>query len=141
MAHSMGNRALIGALRQLPWEYFPKISQVVFVAADAKVTDFIDLVKEFPSESQGAKVPMLTVYCSRDDKALRLSRFNCATRNEKNYERLGNKDTCEKYSSELNVHFVKLVDATGLDTGTLQHSYHCEVLVVLNQLKDIFGVV
>ena len=68
MAHSMGNRALIGALRQLHLdrplygrEDLPNISQVVFVAADEKVKTFIDLANGFLSDSHGAKVPGLSI--------------------------------------------------------------------------------
>jgi esterase/lipase superfamily enzyme len=152
MAHSMGNRALVGALRELQnhvdrpligREDLPKISQVVFAAADVKMADFIGLVQGFLSDSQDADIPTLTVYCSRDDFPLRVS-HKCKkylhysmSRERTDYARLGDTQTCEDSSDELSVHFVDVVDATGVGPSTLQHSYHCEVPAVLDDLKDI----
>ena len=143
MAHSMGNRALIGALGLLQnhvdrplsgREDLPNISQVVFVAADARVTDFIDLVLGFSSDSQHLRIPTLTVYCSRDDMALMASHVHCTIRDQPDYERLGVTESC----LNLNFPFVYVVDATGAGTSTLQHSYHTQVPAVLDDLKDVF---
>ena len=146
MAHSMGNRALIGALQQLDRpligrEDLPKISQVVFAAADAKMADFIHLVEGFRNfrwYNQGAQIPILTVYCTRDDIALRLSHVHCKFQNQEDYARLGYTQTCIDSSDKLDGHFVDVVDATGAGTSTMQHSYHCEVSAVLDDLKEIF---
>jgi esterase/lipase superfamily enzyme len=145
MAHSMGNRALIGALRRLQnhvdrpligREGLPKISQVVFAAADVKVADFIDLVEGFDSDSQD--VPILTVYCTRDDLPLLVSHVHCKVRNQEDYPRLGNTQSCIDSSDKLHVRFVDVVDASGVGTTLKQHSNYCEAVPVLNDLKDIF---
>ena len=141
MAHSMGNRALIGALRKLQSHVdrpligrtdLPNISEVVFVAADVTVTDFIDLVKGFPSDSQDVIAPTLTVYCSRAYFALELSHWLSKIRGQKDSERLGS-----GRFSELNLPSVDVVDVPRVGTSTLQHSYHWEVRAVLDDLKVI----
>ncbi|CAM6129462.1 unnamed protein product [Calypogeia fissa] len=75
-------------------------------------------------------LPHLTVYCSTDDWALKVSRFVHDFRS-----RLG--DTRSFLQAEANVDFHDVVDASGMDISSLHHSYYGDVPEVIQDLKVV----
>lgn len=85
VAHSMGNRAIIGALEGLAHTPMPKDSaelrELVFAAPDVNLGTFVDFVERYFSTFQTAfnrktQVPSrLTLYVCADDYALGLSKW------------------------------------------------------------------
>lgn len=79
VAHSMGNYALLNAIKELernPEESDrPTFDQVIMAAPDLSVPEYQSLVQELGSISKGA-----TLYASRKDFALKLSQATCRGR-------------------------------------------------------------
>lgn len=122
LAHSMGNRALAGALREAACQggKLP-LHQVVLAApdidADVFTRDFAPLIRR--------SAHRVTLYVSREDKALQ------ASRTVHGYNRAGERRL-------VSPHF-DTVDATPLAGGKLDlaHSYFAEAKPVLLDLKRL----
>jgi esterase/lipase superfamily enzyme len=120
VAHSMGNRALVAALRVIAEKgNGTRFANVVLAAPDVNRQNFIEQLA-----APIAKVAnRVTLYASADDRALWASqRFG-------GYARLG------QAGSHLTVvPGMDTVDASGIDTSRLSHSYFGEKNIVLNDI-------
>ncbi|KAB2732497.1 alpha/beta hydrolase [Brucella intermedia] len=111
MAHSMGSWLTVEALRQMAirdGRVNAKITDVILASPDLDVDVFS---KQFLA--MGKKHPRFTLFTSRDDKALALSR-----RISGNIDRLGQIDpSIEPYRSELERAGITVIDLTQLKAG------------------------
>ncbi len=117
IAHSMGNQLLVNALDGLGRqpEIKPLFDNVIMAAPDIDAKTFTD--RNWAAIRDAAK--RFTLYASDDDWALKLSRHV----NE--FARLG-----EAGGTLVVVPGLDTVDATGIDTNQLGHSYyHCKKLM------------
>lgn len=125
IAHSMGNRGLTRALGSLITEQPElknKFKEVILAAPDIDAQVFKrDILPKLTAQS----LP-ITLYASADDKAL------IASKKVHGYPRAG--DTGE---SIIIADGIETIDATGLDTGFLRHSYFSETQPML---KDIHAL-
>jgi len=116
MAHSMGSWLTVEALRQMAirdGRVNAKITDVILASPDLDVDVFS---KQFLA--MGKQHPRFTLFTSRDDKALALSR-----RISGNIDRLGQIDpSIEPYRSELERSGITVIDLTQLKAGdSLNH--------------------
>ncbi|MBP1841955.1 esterase/lipase superfamily enzyme [Rhizobium petrolearium] len=121
MAHSMGSWLTVEALRQMAirdGRVAPKIQNVILASPDLDVDVFSRQLAEI-----GEKRPHFTLFVSRDDRALSLSR-----RISGNIDRLGQVDpTVEPYRSEFEKAGIVVLDLTALKTGDrLNHGKFAE---------------
>ncbi|ASV84835.1 hypothetical protein CES85_5639 [Ochrobactrum quorumnocens] len=121
MAHSMGSWLTVEALRQMAirdGRVASKIKNVILASPDLDVDVF---GKQW--ESMGKKRPNMTIFVSRDDRALSLSR-----RISGNIDRLGQIDpSVEPYKSELEKSGITIIDLTALKSGDgLNHGKFAE---------------
>ncbi len=127
IAHSMGNRALVGALNILARDYPGKmvLDEVVMAAPDVKKIGFVDGV--WPKLRTPAK--RYTLYASDDDKALMAS-YKVHT-----FSRIG-----QGGANLLLIEGLDTVDATGCDFSMLglNHSYFGSPQVV-EDLKELLS--
>ncbi len=111
MAHSMGSWLTVEALRQMAirdGRVNAKITDVILASPDLDVDVFS---KQFLA--MGKQHPRFTLFTSRDDKALALSR-----RISGNIDRLGQIDpSIEPYRSELERAGITVIDLTQLKAG------------------------
>ncbi|PWL19197.1 esterase [Falsochrobactrum shanghaiense] len=111
MAHSMGSWLTVEALRQMAirnGRVNPKITDVILASPDLDVDVFS---KQF--KAMGKDHPRFTLFTSRDDRALSLSR-----RISGNIDRLGQIDpSVEPYRSELEKAGITVIDLTQLKAG------------------------
>lgn len=125
IAHSMGNRGLTRALGTLITEQpdlKSKFKEVILAAPDIDADVFKrDILPKLTAQ----KLP-ITLYASADDKAL------IASKKVHGYSRAG--DTGD---SIIVAEGIETIDATGLDTGFLRHSYFSETQPML---KDIHAL-
>ncbi|GAB5519989.1 MAG: hypothetical protein RhofKO_22400 [Rhodothermales bacterium] len=125
LAHSMGNRAVVGALEVLAERYAePLLDQVVFTAPDIDAADFE--AKHVPAIHQLAN--RLTLYTSAYDKALIASKVRHGA------PRAGDSSDYLIVSDLLDT-----VDADQIDMSVvgLGHSYFAEVQSALRDLFDL----
>jgi esterase/lipase superfamily enzyme len=116
MAHSMGSWLTVEALRQMAIRdkrVNPKISDVILASPDLDVDVFN---QQF--NAMGKNHPRFTLFTSRDDRALRASRFISG-----NVDRLGQIDpSVEPYRSQLEKAGITVIDLTQLKAGdSLNH--------------------
>lgn len=108
MAHSMGTWLAVEAIRQMAIRngaVSPKITQVLLASPDLDVDVFAQQIR-----SLGPKKPQFTIFVSRDDRALDLSRFISG-----NVDRLGQVDpTAEPYRSAFTEAGIRVLDLTSL---------------------------
>lgn len=121
MAHSMGSWLTVEALRQMAirdGRVAPKIKNVILASPDLDVDVFSRQLAEI-----GEKRPHFTLFVSRDDRALSLSR-----RISGNIDRLGQVDpTVEPYRSEFEKAGIVVLDLTALKGGDrLNHGKFAE---------------
>ncbi|AYG61275.1 alpha/beta hydrolase [Rhizobium jaguaris] len=131
MAHSMGTWLAVEALRQMAirdGRVAPKIKNVILASPDLDVDVF---GQQF--SALGKDPPHFTLFVSRDDRALSLSR-----RISGNVDRLGQIDpTAEPYRSELEKHGITVLDLTKLKTGDrLNHGKFAESPEVVKLIGD-----
>ncbi len=111
MAHSMGSWLTVEALRQMAirdGRVDPKITDVILASPDMDVNVF---AKQYLA--MGPKHPRFTLFTSRDDRALALSR-----RISGNIDRLGQIDpSAEPYRSALETAGITVIDLTRLKAG------------------------
>lgn len=125
IAHSMGNRALTGALRSLFAEH-PELKgrfkEIILTAPDIDA----DIFKRDIAPALAAGCDKITLYVSDGDKAL------LASKQVHGYPRAG--DSAE---GVVLVPGVETVDASGLDTSFLEHSYFAESGSVLKDIRRL----
>jgi esterase/lipase superfamily enzyme len=113
IAHSMGNRvlsnALVGLGRQPDIQ--PLFDNVIMAAPDVNTNIFTEQI--WPGIKQAAK--RFTLYASSDDKALQASKN---AKGAEEFERLG-----EGGPKIVVIPGMDTVDASGIDTSLLGHSY------------------
>ncbi len=109
MAHSMGSWLAVEAIRQMAIRngaVSPKITQVLLASPDLDVDVFAQQIR-----SLGKKKPQFTVFVSRDDRALDLSRYISG-----NVDRLGQVDpTVEPYRTAFTNAGIRVLDLTQLE--------------------------
>ena len=121
MAHSMGSWLTVEALRQMAirdGRVAPKIENVILASPDLDVDVFGQQYKAL-----GPDRPDFTLFVSRDDRALQLSR-----RISGNIDRLGQVDpTVEPYRTEFENAGISVIDLTALKGGDrLNHGKFAE---------------
>lgn len=121
MAHSMGTWLAVEALRQMAIRHGrvdPKISNVILAAPDLDVDVFGQQFQSF-----AGKAPHFTLFVSRDDRALTISKHISG-----NVDRLGHIDpTMEPYRSQLEMAGISVLDLTKLKSGdALNHGKFAE---------------
>jgi esterase/lipase superfamily enzyme len=125
VAHSMGNRALTTALRELEMEYkadCPKFREVVLTAPDVDADKFRrDLAPAIVKIAD-----RVTLYASSNDKAL------IASRGIHGYLRAG-----ESGNMMVVVPGIDTVDVSDVDTSLLGHSYYGSSTTVLADLYEL----
>lgn len=126
IAHSMGSRALskvvteIASDRQLAGSM--KISHLILAAPDIDAQVFVrDLLPKMASPMK------VTIYTSSNDKALG------ASRTVHGYDRLGYTP-----GGILAAHVADVIDASGVDTSLLGHSYYGDQRSII---ADMFGLI
>lgn len=125
IAHSMGNRALTGAVRALFTEH-PELKgrfkEIILTAPDIDA----DIFKRDIAPALAAGCDKITLYVSDGDKAL------LASKEVHGYPRAG--DAAEGI---VVVPGVETIDASGLDTSFLEHSYFAESSSVLADIRRL----
>ena len=125
VAHSMGNRALAGALKQISDEgrtLRPRLQEIVLAAPDINLSIFNQLAKALPETANH-----FTIYESSKDWALFASHIY------HHFIRVGDSDP------HINiVNGYDAIDATNVDTGLLGHSYFGESKSIM---ADIFWLI
>jgi esterase/lipase superfamily enzyme len=125
IAHSMGNRALTGAVKQLFAEH-PELkgrfTEIILTAPDIDA----DIFKRDIAPALAAGCDKITLYVSDGDKAL------LASKKVHGYPRAG--DSAEGI---VVVPGIETVDASGLDTSFLEHSYFAESGTVLQDIRKL----
>jgi len=124
IAHSMGNRALVEALRTFDVKVTPgsaQLTQVVFAAPDIDAATFQEIVKEFRK-----KAARFTLYASSKDVALKASKaFH-------KYPRAG-----DSGKGLVLCQGIDTIDATNVDTGLIGHSYIGDNDSILADVYDL----
>jgi esterase/lipase superfamily enzyme len=127
VAHSMGNRALLGVVERLGSRgeaQGPLLSRVVMAAPDVDSQEFHD---RFSAGLQRIAVAT-TVYGSSHDRALQLSKSLHGN------GRLGL--VSEHFRSHANV---EMIDTSPLDLSMLGHSYYGDIPIVIDDIKAFLG--
>lgn len=124
IAHSMGNRPLSRALAALGHQpdIQPLFDNIIMAAPDVNASTFTQL---WPDIKNAAK--RFTLYASSDDKALAASR---TAKGGTNFARLG-----EGGPKIVVIPGIDTVDASGIDTSWLGHSYVDSCKPVMNDLQ------
>lgn len=123
IAHSMGNRALTNAIKELKAEggNLEKINQIILAAPDIDSSIFTDVI--VPGIKGISK--QITLYASSKDKALKVSHI----------VRSGKRRAGESGDNIIVLDGVSTVDASKVDTDFLGHGYFAETQTLI---KDIF---
>ena len=125
VAHSMGNRVLVGALERLALRFpdkQPMFGQVVMAAPDVDTDEF---VKRYVS-SVSICATRATLYASSGDRAL------LASMKLHGYRRLGLTS-----SPQLTFAGIDVVDVSPIDTSLLGHSYYGSHPLMLQELREL----
>jgi esterase/lipase superfamily enzyme len=123
VAHSMGNRALADVLRRFAEEGRGRLfSEVVLAAPDINREIFLRAIA--PAITNTAR--RVTVYASSDDKALKTSKTIHA------YPRVG-----ESGPNLVVAAGIETIDASGIDTDLLAHSYFANARPVIADLAAV----
>lgn len=126
VAHSMGNRgltrALIEVLEDQP-ELRSKIKEIILAAPDIDADVFKNDIA--PQMVSKAKKP-ITLYVSSDDLALKASKLLH-----------GNDRAGDAGDKMVIVNGVETIDATGIDTSFLSHSYFADTNSIISDIFDI----
>ena len=126
IAHSMGNRAAVAAIRELDLEilapHAARMSQFVLAAPDIDADTFRQFANEFAGKAQRC-----TLYANSEDRALAASGWKHG-----GYPRAGGGG-----EDLVIVPHVDTIDATGHATDFLSHSYFAAASPVVT---DLFGV-
>jgi esterase/lipase superfamily enzyme len=126
IAHSMGNRALIGALTDLMAEkphFQERLREVILAAPDIDAEIFKrDIVPALTAVGKP-----VTLYVSANDRAL------AASKAIQGYPRAGDTDGGVIVASGI-----ETIDASDVDTSFLGHSYYADERSVLSDLFHLF---
>lgn len=125
IAHSMGNRALTRAVTQLFVEHPEmrgRFKEIILTAPDIDA----DVFKRDLAPKLVAGCDKITLYVSNGDKAL------LASKKFHGYPRAGDSST-----EIVVVPGIETVDASGLDTSFLEHSYFAESGSVLTDIRRL----
>jgi esterase/lipase superfamily enzyme len=126
IAHSMGNRALVYALKGMSNARVAVFNQIVLAAPDIDADTFLDIANSVSKHGQRT-----TLYASSEDVALKLSaRFHVAGGT---YRRAG-----DILPEPVVVDGIDTIDASGVDTSLLGHSYYGSNRSVLT---DIYALI
>lgn len=126
VAHSMGNRGLTRALNELMLEkpeLSKKIKEVILAAPDIDADVFRRDIA--PKMVQRIKKP-ITLYVSSDDVALKAS-----------HKVHGNPRAGDAGNGLVIVKGVETIDASGVDTSFLSHSYFAETHSIIEDILDM----
>lgn len=125
IAHSMGNRALTGAVKALFAEHPEmkgRFKEIILTAPDIDA----DIFKRDIAPALAAGCDKVTLYVSDGDKAL------LASKTVHGYPRAG-----DSADGIVTVPGIETVDASGLDTSFLEHSYFAESGSVLVDIRRL----
>ena len=123
VAHSMGNRALTNVLRDLARENAtPLFSEVILTAPDIDAEVFEQQLA--PAIQKIAR--HLTLYASSSDAAL------LASKKVHGYQRAG-----DSAPTIIVVPGIDTIDASGIDTDLLGHSYFAQMGVVMEDIRQL----
>ena len=123
IGHSMGTRALTNALKEISYIYPGKhvFKNIILAAPDIDRDVFqVNLLPYIKKTTD-----MITLYASSDDSALKFSKTLHIG------ERLGQSDNIFIYEG------LNTIDASGVDTSGLGHSYFAEKEIIVNDLKAV----
>ena len=122
VAHSMGNRALIHALKDLDLSSLSgdagRLGEVVFAAPDVDAEFFVQSARHF-----AGKAGRFTLYVSAKDKAL------VGSRTLAGYPRAG--------GGPIVIEGIDTIDASPLKTGIMSHSYFSDNVALLGDLHAL----
>jgi esterase/lipase superfamily enzyme len=125
IAHSMGNRALTGAVKSLFTEH-PELKgrfkEIILTAPDIDA----DIFRRDIAPALAAGCDKITLYVSDGDKAL------LASKQVHGYPRAGDSATGVVVAPGI-----ETVDASGLDTSFLEHSYFASSGTVLKDIRKL----
>jgi esterase/lipase superfamily enzyme len=127
VAHSMGNRALTSALKQMSFKRSPgnpEFNQVVLTAPDVDASIFTALAANIRALAR-----RITLYVSSHDLALIAS-----MKKNGSYPRAGD---CGKLVVVV-PGVIDTIDATAVDTNLIGHSYYAENRSVLSDVFNLF---
>ena len=123
LAHSMGTRALSYALKEISHKYdSPQFKNIILAAPDINTKVFEENFYPFVLKT----TEKITLYASSEDSALSFSK------GLHKGKRLGQGGTEISVFKDM-----VTVDATGIDTSMLGHSYFCEKEILVNDLKAV----
>ncbi|MCB0436412.1 MAG: alpha/beta hydrolase, partial [Mangrovimonas sp.] len=126
VAHSMGNRGLTRAItnviKEHP-EYKEKIKEIILAAPDIDADVFKRDIA--PKMIQTIQKP-ITLYVSSDDLALK------ASKEVHGYARAG-----DSGDGLVVINGIETVDATGIDTSFLSHSYFADTSSIIADIFDL----
>lgn len=126
IAHSMGNRAVTRAVATLLTEQpalRPRLKEIILTAPDIDA----DVFKEEIAPALTAAGRPITLYASSGDRAL------LASKKVHGYPRAG-----DAGAGLIVVPGIETIDATGMDTSLLGHSYFAETRSILS---DVFYLI
>ncbi|NND99907.1 MAG: alpha/beta hydrolase [Pirellulaceae bacterium] len=125
VAHSMGNRAMTAAMKQIQWETkteLPVFDRIVLAAPDVDADHFRrDLAPSLMSIAN-----QVTLYASSDDQAL------IASKRVHGYPRAG-----ESGTNLVVVPGIETIDVSGIDLSLLGHSYYGDNQSILRDLYEV----
>ncbi|WP_406685477.1 alpha/beta hydrolase [Seonamhaeicola sp. MEBiC1930] len=126
VAHSMGNRGLTKAIVELMTEnphLRKNIKEIILAAPDIDA----DVFKNDIAPKMASKVQKpITLYVSSDDLALKASKILH-----------GNPRAGDAGDSLVIVKGVETIDASGIDTSFLRHSYFADTNTIISDIFDI----
>lgn len=126
VAHSMGNRGLTRAIVEV-MEAHPelrtKIKEIILAAPDIDADVFKNEIA--PQMVTGTKKP-ITLYVSSDDLALKASRLLH-----------GKPRAGDAGDTMVILNGVETIDATGIDTSFLSHSYFADTNSIISDIFDL----
>lgn len=126
VAHSMGNRgltkAIVEVLKDHP-ELNSKIKEIILAAPDIDADVFKNEIA--PQMISTAKKP-ITLYVSADDLALKASKLLH-----------GNPRAGDAGEKMVLLKGIETIDATGIDTSFLSHSYFADTNSIISDIFDI----
>jgi len=126
IAHSMGNRALTGALRELALEYQEDarlFNQVVLAAPDVDA----EIFKRDIAPQITRTADRVTLYASSNDRALK------ASKSIHGYPRAGESGTLIMIAPGI-----ETIDVSALDTSFLGHSYYGDSDSIIADMHHLF---
>ena len=126
VAHSMGSRALTGAVASLITEapqFKKRFKEIILAAPDISARIFRDNIAPKMIEASNN----ITLYVSSDDKALAASRKFHA-----------NPRAGEAGKNIIIYNGIDTIDATGIDASLLAHSYFAEAKSIISDILSIF---